>query len=208
MKGKGKAPADVNTPTQLPSKLRTRLPTCGICLECVLMTSNPATVSKGPTSSTRLPFGLYLPCPQKHGYCLGCLKSYLQSKLAEGKTGTLIFPIRCPECPINAWSFEDEVAAKILDSADMVQWVCIGITKRESKDIHRDDSIPRSCSTPSLAFTVQTSTVLSALKSKTTVRRRKANVQHVPRQYASPARRCGTVVSRVLVSAISELNMP
>lgn len=108
-------------------------PTCGICLEGFLMTSNPATVSKGPTSSTRLPFGLCLPCPQEHGYCLGCLKRYLQSKLAEGKTGTLIFPIRCPECPVGAWSFEDQVATKILDDADMVQWVRIDAMKKNRR---------------------------------------------------------------------------
>lgn len=167
------------------------------------MTSNPATVSKGPTSSTRLlPFGLRLPCPQKHAYCLNCLKSYLQSKLAEGNTGNLVFPIRCPECPIDAWSFEDEVAVKVLDNAEMVQWVRICATPRE-KIIHHGDSIPKSCSTLSLAITVLTSTAPLALKSTTVVRKRKVNVQLVPWQYASPAGRCGTVVRGYLFLPIS-----
>ena len=64
----------------------------------------------------------------------------------------------------------------------MAQWVRIGTTERESENIHRGDSIPYS--TPSLAFTVQTSTVLFSLKSKTTVRRREVHVQRVPRHCA------------------------
>ena len=125
-------------------------PTCGICLETFLRTSNPATVSMGPTSSTRLPFGLRLPCPQQHAYCLKCLKLYLQSKLEEGNTGNLVFPIRCPECPIDAWSFEDEVAAKVLDGADIVKWVRICATHGEIRYSPRRqhsqkllDTIPR-----------------------------------------------------------------
>jgi len=198
VKGKGKASAGANTSTQPQTTTRTGTPTCGICLENFLMTVNPATVSKGPTSSTRLPFGLYLPCPQKHGYCIGCLTSYLQSKLAEGKTGSLVFPIRCPECPIDAWSFEDEVAAKILDSVDMVQWVRIGAINGTT-NTHRGDSTRKSYSTLSLVFTALTSVVLFVLRSKTTVRKHEGYVQLVPRQYASPARRCGMKVSKVSI---------
>ena len=162
------------------------------------MTSNPATVSRGPTSSMRLPFGLYLPCPKKHGYCLGCLRAYLQSKLAEGKTGTLIFPIRCPECAVGAWSFEDGVATKILDSEDMVQWVRIDAMQK-SRSIHRSDSTLKSYSILSLAFTALTSAVLFVLRSKTAVRNREGYVRLVRRQYASPAGRYGTVVSKVSI---------
>jgi hypothetical protein len=163
------------------------------------MTFNPGIISKGPTSSMRLPFGLYFPCPQGHGYCFGCLKSYLQSKLAEGKAGTLVFPIRCPECPIDAWSFSDEVAAKVLDSADMVQWVRVGTTERKG-DVHRDDSIPKSYSTPSLAFTARISFALFVLKSTTAARKRWVRVRPVPSKYASVARRRGTEVGRAVVS--------
>jgi len=194
VKGKGKATAGSNASTQPATKTVAGPPTCGICLESFLITANPATVSKGPTSSTRLSFGLRIPCPEKHAYCLKCLRSYLQSKLADGSTGSLVFPIRCPECPIDAWSFEDEVADKVLDGAEMVQWVRI-CAHRERIAINHRDSIPKSYSILSLAFTVLTSTVLFVLKSRTMVRKRKANVQLVPRQYASPAGRCGTVVS-------------
>jgi hypothetical protein len=206
VKGKGKAPAGSNTSTQPPTKTTAGPPTCGICLESFLITSNPATVSKGPTSSTRLSFGLRIPCPEKHAYCLKCLKSYLQFKLAEGNTGSLVFPVRCPECPIDAWSFEDEVAAKVLDGVEMVQWVRICVTQ-ETKHIHHRDSIPKSYSILSLVFTVLTSTVLSALKSTTMVRKRKVNVQLVPLQYASPARHYGTVVSRVFVPHYIKLSI-
>lgn len=200
MKGKGKAPAHhANASTNPPTKTIAGPPTCGICLESFLITANPATVSKGPTSSTRLPFGLRLPCPQEHAYCRQCLISFLQSKLEEGNTGNLVFPIRCPECPIDAWSFEDEVAAKVLDSADMVKWVRICATRGEIRYSHHGDSIPKSYSILSLAFTVLTSIVLFVSKSSTMVGKREVNVQPVPRQYASPARRRGTVVSRILV---------
>jgi hypothetical protein len=131
MKGKGRVSADAGGSTQLPKKTEIGPPTCGICLECFLMMFNPGIISKGPTSSMHLLFSLFLPCPKEHRYCFGCLKSYLQSKLAEGNASTLVFPIRCPECPIDAWSFEDGVAAKILDSADMVQWVRIGTAERK-----------------------------------------------------------------------------
>lgn len=171
------------------------------------MTSNPASVSKGPTSSTRLPFGLYLPCPQQHGYCLGCLRQYLQSKLAEGKTGTLIFPIRCPECPVGAWSFEDQVAARILDGADIVQWVRMSPMKK-SRRIHRGDSTPKSCSIPSRASTALTSAVLFVLKSRTTARNRGGYVRLVPRRYASPAGPYGTVVRNVSITFRYKLIMP
>ena len=143
VKGKGKAPADTTPSIPPPTKATTGIPTCGICLECFLVTSNPATVSKGPTSSSRLPFGLRLPCPQEHAYCLKCLKSYLQSKLAEGNTGNIVFPIRCPECPIDAWSFGDEVAAKVLDSADVVQWVGICATHGEKKLFTMGTAFPK-----------------------------------------------------------------
>ena len=143
VKGKGKAPAHANASTKPPAKTIAGPPTCGICLESFLITANPATVSKGPTSSTRLPFGLRLPCPQEHAYCLQCLKAFLQSKLEEGNTGNLVFPIRCPECPIDAWSFEDEVAAKALDSTDMVKWVRILCYTRRNTIFTTETAFPK-----------------------------------------------------------------
>ena len=79
---------------------------------------------------------------------------------------------------------------------------------RREKVIHHGDSIPKSYSTLSLDFTVLTSTVLFVLKSKMTVKKHEVYAHLVPRQYVSPARRCGTVVSRLSVPNHNELMIP
>jgi hypothetical protein len=58
------------------------------------------------------------------------LTSYIQNKLdpegiGAGKSGAIIFPIRCPECPLSVWvdGIQDDVAERILGEDGMVQWV-------------------------------------------------------------------------------------
>jgi len=45
--------------------------------------------------------------------------------IGAGKAAAVIFPIRCPECPLSEWAdgIEDDVAKRILDENGMVQWV-------------------------------------------------------------------------------------
>jgi hypothetical protein len=49
-----------------------------------------------------------------------------------GKAGAAVFPIRCPECPLNTWvdGIQDDVAERILDRQGMVQWVSTLAEKR------------------------------------------------------------------------------
>lgn len=93
-------------------------------------TNNPLSVSQLASSSARLSFGLRLPCPSSHGYCLGCIAEYIKSKLdpegsGEGNPNAVVFPIWCPECDISEWTdgIPDEVAMKVLDAEAMDLWV-------------------------------------------------------------------------------------
>lgn len=104
--------------------------TCGICMDAFQPTYSPYTASLSANSSSRLQFGLRLPCPQQHAYCVGCLTSYIESKLdpdgkGSGNTGIIVFPIRCPECPITDFmdGIADEIAARVLGPEKMVLWV-------------------------------------------------------------------------------------
>lgn len=104
--------------------------TCGICMDAFQPTYSPYSASISANSSSRLQFGLRLPCPQQHAYCVGCLTSYIQSKLdPEGKgggnSGIIVFPIRCPECPMTDFidGIPDDVAGRILGPEKMVLWV-------------------------------------------------------------------------------------
>lgn len=105
-------------------------PVCGICLEPFQVTHSPIKAVLSANSSTRLPFGLRLPCPSEHAYCIACLSSYIQSKLdpegdGGGSSGTAVFPIRCPECSPTEWidGIPDNVADRILGEKGMVLWV-------------------------------------------------------------------------------------
>lgn len=106
-------------------------PTCGICLEPFQITHSPLVASQSANSSNRLPFGLRLPCPHSHAYCISCLSSYIKSKLDPDGDGqgrpaaSVVFPIRCPECPLADWieGITDDVAEKIMDEKFMVLWV-------------------------------------------------------------------------------------
>lgn len=104
--------------------------TCGICMDPLHATNSPISASRSANSSGRLPFGLHLPCPKSHAYCLECIASYINSKLdptgsGRGDPGTVVFPIRCPECDVNEWpdGIPDDVATKVLDGTVMDLWV-------------------------------------------------------------------------------------
>ncbi|KDQ60169.1 hypothetical protein JAAARDRAFT_597882 [Jaapia argillacea MUCL 33604] len=104
-------------------------PSCGICLEPYQATHNPLAAARSANSSGKLPFGLRLPCPAKHGYCLECLASYIRTKIdpqgdGTGSSQAIVFPIRCPECPVNQWpgGIQDDVAVRILEGKGMLLW--------------------------------------------------------------------------------------
>ncbi|KIM80225.1 hypothetical protein PILCRDRAFT_822749 [Piloderma croceum F 1598] len=106
-----------------------RNPTCGICKDHFQETHSPLSASLSANSSTHLPFGLQLPCPNKHSYCVGCLSQYITSKLDPLGTGRapeeqIVFPIRCPECPLNEWAdgIQDDVAERILTKDRIALW--------------------------------------------------------------------------------------
>lgn len=106
-------------------------PICDICFDPCLPTHSPLAACLSANSSDKLPFGLRVPCPEKHVYCISCLVAYLQSKLDPSGDGTgnreaAVFPIRCPGCPLNQWpeGIPDELAEKVLGDKGMVLWVC------------------------------------------------------------------------------------
>ncbi|KAG6816774.1 hypothetical protein H0H87_003037 [Tephrocybe sp. NHM501043] len=104
--------------------------TCNICLEAFTVTNSPISATLSANSSTKLQFGLCLPCPKNHAYCISCLTSYIESKLdpdgrGVGKSIATVFPIRCPECPLVAWpeGIDDDVARRVLGDHGMTEWV-------------------------------------------------------------------------------------
>ncbi|KIM87741.1 hypothetical protein PILCRDRAFT_814454 [Piloderma croceum F 1598] len=104
-------------------------PICGICGDAFQNTHSPLSASLSANSSTRLPFGLHLPCPPQHTYCVNCLSLYIISKLDPDGTGGApdeqkIFPIRCPECPLDQWTvgIQDDVAERILTRDRITLW--------------------------------------------------------------------------------------
>jgi len=102
--------------------------TCGICMEAFRPTYSPYTASRTANSSSHLQFGLLLPCPQQHGYCIGCLTAYIDSKIDPdnngGNSSNNPFPLRCPECRATEFvdGISDAVAARILSPEKMVLW--------------------------------------------------------------------------------------
>ena len=108
-------------------------PTCGICFDVFLSVHSPYTVSLAANSSARLPYGLRLPCPKDHGYCLPCLTSYILTEL-EG-IGTIVFPIKCPECSLDVWEdgIPDEVAERVLGESGMVPWESLSLHPNVSR---------------------------------------------------------------------------
>ena len=105
-------------------------PICGICLEQFQVTYSPISATLTANSSGRLPFGLRLPCPGEHTYCISCVSEYIKRKLdpsgTEGaNTNITVFPIACPECPIADWrsGIQDHVAERVFDAESMSVWV-------------------------------------------------------------------------------------
>jgi hypothetical protein len=105
-------------------------PTCGICKELFQVTNSPNHASMSANSSSRLPFGLRLPCPNEHAYCISCMSIYIISKLDPEENGcgnvdNMVFPIHCPECPNEKWAdgIPGDVAVRILDENGMLLWV-------------------------------------------------------------------------------------
>ena len=95
---------------------------CGICLEPVTKTVNPLLTARTPTSSSRLMFGVGLPCPGGHVYCLDCVISYIRSQLEEGGSHQTVFPIRCPECPPQDYCIDDAFASRVLEGDLLDLW--------------------------------------------------------------------------------------
>lgn len=96
------------------------------------VTHSPISAIQSANSSARLPFGLCLPCPDSHPYCLECIASYINSKLDPDGNGnanpnTVVFPIKCPECDLNEWSdgIPDDLAVRVLDERLMGIWVSL-----------------------------------------------------------------------------------
>jgi len=103
---------------------------CGICLEQFQVTQFPISAFLVANSSARLSFGLRLPCPGQHTYCMSCLTEYIRIKLdhsgsEDANINTTVFPIPCPECPIADWGsgIQDDVAERIFDAESMSAWV-------------------------------------------------------------------------------------
>ncbi|KAI0336752.1 hypothetical protein GY45DRAFT_1315385 [Cubamyces sp. BRFM 1775] len=133
-KGKGKAEMQPPPPYsenihQEEEVSQPAYPICGICMEPFQATYSPVAAARSANSSSRLQFGTHLPCPMSHSYCISCLNGYINSKLDPEGTGvpsqnSVIFPIRCPECPVAAWpeGIPDEIAEKVLSEKGMVLW--------------------------------------------------------------------------------------
>ena len=105
-------------------------PMCDICFEPFQATHTPVRAALTANSSAKLPFGLRLPCPEQHPFCISCLAEYIKGKLDPSGTGdlntnTLVFPIRCPGCPITLWEIgiQDDLAERVLDADSMSVWV-------------------------------------------------------------------------------------
>jgi hypothetical protein len=103
---------------------------CGICFEPFQVTNSPISACQTANSSSKLQFGLRLPCPEQHPYCISCLAEYIKGKLDPSGNGDMgidvtVFPIRCPGCTITEWEtgIEENVAEKVLDGEHMSNWV-------------------------------------------------------------------------------------
>ncbi|KAG8898180.1 hypothetical protein FRB99_007624 [Tulasnella sp. 403] len=96
---------------------------CGICYSDFLpMDSLRDELSIPPSSQNS--FGVILPCPGRHNYCLVCVAAHIRTKIedaANGRSG--LPPVRCPECPVqDGWEVTDDVATKVLNGDLLEQW--------------------------------------------------------------------------------------
>ncbi|KAI0766295.1 hypothetical protein BC629DRAFT_1596450 [Irpex lacteus] len=123
--------SEISTDTATPQEFKPVYPMCGICLDEFQLVHSPLNATKlRPTaSSTELPFGMTLGCPSEHAYCQACLVQYIQTKIhpandGSGSVDAVVFPIRCPECPIDVWEVgvTDDVAERVLSEKGMLLW--------------------------------------------------------------------------------------
>ncbi|KAI0694968.1 hypothetical protein BC835DRAFT_1406347 [Cytidiella melzeri] len=105
--------------------------TCGICFDEFQVVHSPVNAADAQNvgSSKKLPFGIEMPCPVSHEYCQGCLVQYIKGKVdplndGSGNPNTVVFPIRCPGCPITTEEdgIPDDVAERVLTKKDMLTW--------------------------------------------------------------------------------------
>lgn len=99
-------------------------------MEPFQLTNSPVAATTTATSHDRVAFGLFLPCPGSHGYCISCLSTYITSKLdpdedGGGRMDIVVFPLLCPECSSQEWpqGIEDRVAERVLSEKAMELWV-------------------------------------------------------------------------------------
>ena len=195
-------PHDVLTDFSLEHLKPNPCPTCDICFEPFQVTHSPISAALTANSSTKLPFGLRLPCPGKHPYCISCLTEYINGKIdpsgnGEMNTHILVFPIPCPGCPIAQWGsgIQDEVAEKVLDRESLGVWVCLtsnGVTAILILFAH---SIIGNCLIRSLDNSVRTQSVRYLSRSMRTMTIPGLNVRPVLSGFVYIVRRCGTRVS-------------
>ncbi|KAL1695837.1 hypothetical protein GGG16DRAFT_86208 [Schizophyllum commune] len=129
-KGKGRAKGKAPEVKMEMKDIPNGAPICGICLDVFQLTNSPIKAAASANSSSKLPFGLRLPCPSGHSYCIDCLSSHIKSKLDPSGDGTgagpsaIVFPIRCPECSPEEWptGITDDVAQRVLSEKGMVMW--------------------------------------------------------------------------------------
>lgn len=190
---------------------------CGICLEPFQITHSPISVVQSANSSARLPFGLQLPCPNSHPYCLECVGSYIRSKLdphgdGKGNFGSVVFPINCPECDEGEWvdGIPDDVASRVVDGAMMDLWVR-SIFRSENTEwmLNQGDRSPNSITRNS--WTVRRDTIAQILIARSLSNYLKTQMclrQHVRRAmlpYVSLVEYYGMIVS-LLVLLITLFN--
>lgn len=176
---------------------------CDICFEPFQVTHSPISAALTANSSSKLQFGLRLPCPGQHPYCISCLAEYIKGKLDPSGTGDMsthiiVFPIRCPGCPIAHWEdgVQDDVAVKVLDAESMSVWVHpIPSDLRPWLLMPFEHSIIESYSTRCPDNTARTQSVQCWFRSMKTTTILGPNVRLVSSGSVYPARRCGTTVS-------------
>ncbi|KAG8964417.1 hypothetical protein FRC03_001818 [Tulasnella sp. 419] len=98
--------------------------TCGICFDSFTVLEKPAShVTAHPRAANQTNrVGMLLPCAGEHQYCMDCLSEYIKVTLKKGKKARSVFPIRCPECPIETWQMTEEVAEMFLSEELLDMW--------------------------------------------------------------------------------------
>ncbi|KAI0702061.1 hypothetical protein C8T65DRAFT_719286 [Cerioporus squamosus] len=116
MNDKGKGKAKLVCLTLGRSRLQ---PTCGICMEPFQVTHSPVAAARSANSSSRLQFGTHLAMP-----FIARLFKLDPDGTGVASQSTVVFPIRCPECPIAEWpeGIPDALAERVLSEKGMTLW--------------------------------------------------------------------------------------